>query len=308
MSVPFTVIGGYLGAGKTTLLNRLLHAAGKRRIGLLINDFGAINIDAQLIESRTDEQLNLTNGCVCCGLSDGFDTALERLLDRRPPLDQIVLEASGVADVSVLAQYGQGPGLHLDGVLVLADAETVRSKAKDKYVGRTVNRQLQAADLLVLNKCDLPAPAAVDACADWLSARCPGTPLVRTRQADVPDALLFDAAARAPRREPTTTPLDARDALDAHHEHYRTWSWRGASVSESGLNRFTKAMPATLLRGKGLFQNGSRGWRWQRVGKRETLEPCEPVSGSQLVLIALASDIDTDALDALAQRHLETAR
>jgi len=66
--IAFTVLGGYLGAGKTTLLNRLLEASHGLRIALLINDFGAINIDAKLIETQTDQQINLTNGCVCCGL------------------------------------------------------------------------------------------------------------------------------------------------------------------------------------------------------------------------------------------------
>ena len=69
--VRFTVLGGYLGAGKTTLLNRLLSDNQGVRIALLINDFGAINIDAELIDTQTDQQINLTNGCVCCGLSDG---------------------------------------------------------------------------------------------------------------------------------------------------------------------------------------------------------------------------------------------
>ena len=78
--IGFTVIGGYLGAGKTTLLNHLLTNNQSLRIALLINDFGAINIDADLIERQTDSQINLTNGCVCCGLSDGFDQAIEQLL------------------------------------------------------------------------------------------------------------------------------------------------------------------------------------------------------------------------------------
>ena len=153
--IRFTVIGGYLGAGKTTLLNRILTKAKGVRYALLINDFGEINIDAKLIESQTDSQINLTNGCVCCTLVDGFHEAVDQLCHLQPPPDHIIVEASGVADVSNLAQYGYGPNLALDGVLVLADAETVQEKADDKYVSTTVRRQLTAADIIILIKIDL---------------------------------------------------------------------------------------------------------------------------------------------------------
>ena len=105
-AIAFTVLGGYLGAGKTTLLNRLLNASHGLRIALLINDFGAINIDSELIETQTDQQINLTNGCVCCGLTDGFDAAIDSLMSANPRPQHIVIEASGVADVHSLAQYG----------------------------------------------------------------------------------------------------------------------------------------------------------------------------------------------------------
>ena len=153
--IPFTIIGGYLGAGKTTLLNHLLKNANGHRFALLINDFGTINIDAALIESTSENQINLTNGCVCCSISDGFYEAIEQLIATEPTPDHIVVEASGVADVQNLSQYGYGHALKLDGILVVADAETVQQKAVDKYVAETVKRQLRCADIVSLNKVDL---------------------------------------------------------------------------------------------------------------------------------------------------------
>ena len=110
--IRYSVIGGYLGAGKTTLLNRILQHNQGARFGLIVNDFGALNIDAELIESRTDSQVNLTNGCVCCTLVDGFHEALETVAAAEP--DHIIVEASGVADVANIAQFGHGPNLVLD--------------------------------------------------------------------------------------------------------------------------------------------------------------------------------------------------
>ena len=143
--IPLTIIGGYLGAGKSTLLQRLVREPGDRILGLLINDFGSINIDAELIASADHNKVELTNGCICCSLADGFHEALETLLLRDPTPDHILVEASGVADVHSLAQYGHHPELSLSGVLVVVDSETVRDKSKDPYVGRTITRHIEAA-------------------------------------------------------------------------------------------------------------------------------------------------------------------
>ncbi|RMF03443.1 MAG: GTP-binding protein, partial [Chloroflexi bacterium] len=93
--IPLTVIGGYLGAGKTTLLNHILRHNQGRRLAVIVNDFGKINIDAGLIESRDGETINLANGCVCCTLSGGLGVTLNNLLQRRPPPEHIIIEASG---------------------------------------------------------------------------------------------------------------------------------------------------------------------------------------------------------------------
>ena len=153
--IPLTVIGGYLGAGKTTLLNQLLRHNAGRRLAVLVNDFGSINIDAALITQHDGETMSLTNGCICCSLANGFLTALTQLKERPEPPEHIIVEASGVADPLKIGQYGHLPGFRLDGVIVLADAETVRRRARDSYVGRTVIRQLQGADVLILTKPDL---------------------------------------------------------------------------------------------------------------------------------------------------------
>ncbi|MEX0741556.1 MAG: GTP-binding protein, partial [Phycisphaeraceae bacterium] len=154
-AIPLTVIGGYLGAGKTTLLNQLLRHNAGRRLAVVVNDFGSINIDAALIAQHDGETMSLANGCICCSLANGFLTVLTQLKDRPDPPEHIIVEASGVADPLKIAQYGHLPGFCLDGVIVLADAETVRRRSRDKYVGRTVIRQLRGADLLVLTKPDL---------------------------------------------------------------------------------------------------------------------------------------------------------
>ena len=138
-AIPVTVIGGYLGSGKTTLLNALLRGGHGRRLAVLVNDFGSINIDADLITAHGGDTISLANGCICCSLQDNLGTTLHSLAARSDPPDQIVIEASGVADPSRIGHYAMSlPGLHLDAVIVVADAEGIRRQARDKYVGDIV--------------------------------------------------------------------------------------------------------------------------------------------------------------------------
>ncbi|MBU2409056.1 MAG: GTP-binding protein, partial [Gammaproteobacteria bacterium] len=153
--IPLSVIGGFLGAGKTTLLNRWLREAGGRRIAVLVNDFGALNIDAELIAASSGDTVALTNGCVCCQIGDDLSRALMQLLASGTRYDAVVIEASGVSDPWRIAQLGVAdPGLVLEGVIVLVDAGAVLAQARDLLLADTLERQVKAADLLVLNKID----------------------------------------------------------------------------------------------------------------------------------------------------------
>ena len=166
---------GNLGAGKTTLVNHVLRHNAARRFAVLVNDFGQINIDADLIAGQEDGTIALTNGCVCCSLAGGFVVVLSALRERQPPPEHVIVEASGVSDPHKIAQYGHMPGDRLDGTVVVADAEAVRQRAADPRCGAQVRQQLLGADLLVLNKSDLvsePEKTAVGTgCAPWCRRR-----------------------------------------------------------------------------------------------------------------------------------------
>lgn len=182
--VPLTVISGFLGAGKTTLLNRILTEPDGVRYAVLVNDFGDLNIDADLVASHSGETIALANGCVCCSIGDSLVDALIDLMARPTPPEHILIEASGVADPRRIADIAViDPDLLRDGIVVLVDAADVRRLADDRHVGETVLRQLAAADLLVVNKTDRSDVAALDALDGWLAGRplgrracAPGTP------------------------------------------------------------------------------------------------------------------------------------
>ena len=153
MSIPITIIGGYLGAGKTTLINRLLnHQSDLSGLAILVNDFGDVNIDAKLIGENTedDQVIGLTNGCVCCTIQDDFSASLEILKNR--DIKHILFEASGVASPAKLRAQCSYPGFHPTSVFVLVDATQYAHQKRDKYIGHLVQQQVGEADTLVITK------------------------------------------------------------------------------------------------------------------------------------------------------------
>ena len=245
---PLTVIGGFLGAGKTTLLNRLL-ANASGRTAVLFNDFGAVNVDAGLIADHDGKTLRLTNGCVCCSLADGFLDTVMRVLAE--PFDHIVVEASGVGDPWSIAEIALvEPGLWLGAVVVLVDAERVTGQLRDARIGDTVRRQIEAADILILNKVDLvDAAMRADARTALVSIR-PAARIVETVSARVPLDIL-DMGDGSSARTPRAT-------FSAHHEDTfrRVLYRRSAPFDKARLEHALGTLPPSLLRLKGVVALG----------------------------------------------------
>lgn len=282
--IPLTVIGGFLGAGKTTLLNHLLTQAEGRRIAVLVNDFGAINIDQALIATQGAGAIELTNGCVCCQIGDDLTAALIGVIESPMPPDAIVIEASGVSDPWRIAQVGLAdPALSLESVLVLVDATMVQSQAADPLLADTVARQLAAADLLVVNKCDQVSETELAALRVWLDARVPGAPRHETTRARVPPVLLGAPLLRHAVVCPGCAGHGAHDdALHAqarHGELFETWSLQDAPLfGAMALRALLKSMPRGVLRLKGLVRTNEHALaELQFAGRHGSLRPVRGV-------------------------------
>ncbi len=242
--MPLTFVGGYLGSGKTTLINELL-ATTDRPIAVMVNDVGEVNIDAALIKKRSGETIELTDGCVCCSLIDGFGAAFDQIRARPEPPDHLIVELSGVAQPGRLAPWGKTAGFRLDGIVVLVDAERFEAGLADPYLGDTLEHQVRAADLLVLTKLDLVDVATALQVREKLHALTQQTPIIDVASAreastllalggrrpggvvDVPDVTLFDAHTV----DRVTLPLD---------------------VSRAWLDRLISELDDEVVRAKGI--------------------------------------------------------
>ena len=247
--IPVTVIGGYLGTGKTTIVNQLLRSAD-RRLAVVVNDFGELGIDADLLAATgRDGIVDLPNGCICCTLGADFREGMERLASRPDPPEHIVIEASGVADPRQVAAWSAVPPFEPAGIVVVIAADSVRRQADDRYVGDDVRRQLAAADLLVLTKADRCRPDHLERVDAWLRSTVPDVPVVGAVEGDVPLAVLLGARGRGGLDE--VMPSTSTHGGDVGRR-YVTWSWTSQQAVDPGeLDRRIRTRPAGILRMKG---------------------------------------------------------
>lgn len=154
--MPVTIITGFLGSGKTTLLNQILKNKHDLKVAVLVNEFGDINIDSQLLVSVDQDMLELSNGCICCTINDGLVDAVYRVLEREERIDYLVIETTGVADPLPIILTFLGTELrdltNLDSILTVVDAEAFEPTHFESEVAL---KQLTYADIILLNKTDL---------------------------------------------------------------------------------------------------------------------------------------------------------
>lgn len=283
-TIPLTVVGGYLGAGKTTVVNHLLRHPGGRRIGVIVNDFGSLAVDAGLLaDAAGDDLVSLPNGCVCCTVGAGLHDALGALADRVPRLDHVVVEVSGVADPAAAAAWGTVAPFQPAGVIVLADATTVQQRSRDRYVGAEVLRQLRGADLVIVTKSDVCDGERLLDTERWLADVTGGVPSIRVVDGRVPTDVVLGIRS-------VGSGSEARSAT--HDGRYVSWSWTSTgSVSRRMLDQVLDALGPDVLRLKGrVLLDGGTWVLVQAVGRRVDVAPTGPAERSELVAIAVRTD------------------
>lgn len=287
--ITFTVIGGFLGAGKTSLVNRVLAGAGDVRFAVLVNDFGALNIDQSLIESQDSQIMQLSNGCICCSLAGGLVDAMVSLMHYRDSIDHILIEASGVSYPGRIMDFARIDADLLPGLtLVLVDAASMPSQIDDPRLAEVIAAQMQDADLFLLTKTDIAATDNITRARAYLAAHQAQAPVLTARadDADIIAMLLSDDLPATINRAPA-------DEHQPHPAFVSTAMTASGPIDEAAFRRLCATHSGLLVRGKGLVHFADGLHVWQQSGRRTEFHPASSAApaDSRIVLIA------TDQLD-----------
>jgi G3E family GTPase len=312
---PLTILTGFLGAGKTSLLNYILRSDHGLRVAVLVNDFGAINVDAQLVVGVQDDTISLTNGCICCSIRGDLLAAVLKLLQRPDPPEYMLIECSGIADPVAVAQTFLLPQLRrriqLESIITVVDAEHVHER--DEYQD-LITDQIAAADIVLLNKIDLASPNLRAGLREWIYTLVPQARIIETTYGEAPLELVLGVG----HYQLTTdhqSPVAAHRLLATDHQplrddrqslRFETWSYESDKPFVfQRLRHALEHLPTDVFRAKGVLWVAEAGGRRvvaQLVGRRVSLSPAEPwgreLPRSQLVFIGSPGAVDVSNLRA----------
>lgn len=311
--MPVTIITGFLGSGKTTLLNQILKNKQDLKVAVLVNEFGDINIDSQLLISTDDDMVELTNGCICCTINDGLLDAVYRVLEREDRIDYMVIETTGVADPLPIILTFVGTELrdltNLDSVLTVIDAETF---TPEHFDSEAAFKQIVFGDIILLNKTDLATPEKVKELEDYIRTVKDGARILHSQHGEVPLPLILGLGLAEIDLYINKLNEDKHDHEHDHehdhkHEHHHSKHLENdgfISVSFQSdrpfsINKFqeflTEKLPNDVFRAKGIlwFAESDLRHLFQLSGKRFSLDADEwgKSPSNQIVFIGRNLDL-----------------
>jgi G3E family GTPase len=281
MKRTVTILSGFLGSGKTTLLNQILKSANGLRIAVMINDFGDVNVDRDLVVGQSGDVVELSGGCMCCTTRDDLLGSAQELLRGGRAFDYLIVETSGLADPAIVARTFLVPGLEesfrLDAVVTVVDSANIESSLEQN---ETAREQIRCADLLVVNKLDLVTPEDMDRIESRLAEINAYARALPAINGIVPTGLLLGIDVHREAGVPDN---------DHHHHHAHHGELLSVSFADDieldydKFDRFVQNLPDAVYRAKGTIaiQGLSRRVIFHRVGCRNVLDQGAPWDDQQ---------------------------
>lgn len=303
---PLTLVSGYLGSGKTTLINHVLRSGALGRAAVVVNDFGDVNIDASLIRSSGADTIELTNGCICCQITDDVQRTMGALA-ARDDLDHVVCEVSGIGNPAQLGAWKTYPGFRPGGVVVCVDAGVTLRRLRNEYVADVVRAQIAAADLLVVTKADAVSDLQLSQTMEVCEEIAGKVPVQVVRADDWTPVLQALEGVRTAHSTDTASVSPSEDSAAHSSVHSTVTVDVPGPVDVERIAQVLRSHAPHLVRGKGILQDQAGAWvAVQLAGGVVTVETAAATPGSSapgssaIVLIAAGPGAD-EALDRAAQ-------
>ncbi|MDM9382682.1 GTP-binding protein [Chlorogloeopsis sp. ULAP01] len=337
--MPVTIITGFLGSGKTTLLNQILKNKQNLKVAVLVNEFGDINIDSQLLISMDEDMVELSNGCICCTINDGLVDAVYRVLEREDRIDYLVIETTGVADPLPIILTFLGTELRdltrVDSIITLVDSEAF---TPTHYESEAALKQITYADVVLLNKTDLATQEKLKELETYIQDIKAGARILHTQYGQVPLPLILDV---------NLTPIDEytseieedthehhhhehahehhdhEDTHEHHHHHHHHHGHHSNHLENDGfvsvsfqsdrpfdVQKFqtflTEKMPSSIFRAKGIlwFSDSPLRHIFQLSGPRYQLDADEWKTTPKNQLVLIGRDLDVSKIHSLINECL----
>ena len=327
---PVTILTGFLGAGKTTLLNHILSNQDGLKTAVLVNEFGEIGIDNDLVVSTSADMVELSNGCICCTINGELLEAVERILKRPEPLDYLVVETTGLADPLPVAMTFLGSELRdqtrLDSIITLIDAENCNARVFESEVGRS---QIIYGDILLLNKTDLVSEDRVKELEESLRSIKKDARILHSVKGDVPLPLLMSVGLFESDRVATEAGHDHahhdhdHDHDHAHHDHAHhdhtahldiegytslSFSSDGPFALRKFQNFLDNQLPDSVFRAKGIlwFNESEKRHVFHLAGKRFSIDDSDWNGKRKNQLVLIGQEMDHIALREQLQECVST--